>query len=358
VVASLGPALGSESEIAAAIELDADFRQPFGYRLQNHLAQFAMVQRLRTNLGKAARVYVDLPSERPRIGVLTSERHFKLGQCVRIVTADESGAFGRCGNESVTRPDEAQPSRDRGYADEVPIPALEKFLPALEPGHRLLIRDGHTVVRIKQVRESEVIGDVECAVEGVATNNNVMFPDSAVLFEPVVDADRELLERYRHAGFAPDWVMLSLITSSAQVENARAVLSDIFGERTPKIMVKIETAKSVQRMNELLAACDGLLVGRGDLGMTMPPECIPAIQEDVVMACRAANKPVLVATEFLQRFAETGVPNRAELSDVALAARQGVDGIVLTKETSGSPHAQESVRLAYRVIKIEAGRTR
>lgn len=72
--------------------------------------------------------------------------------------------------------------------------------------------------------------------------------------------------------------------------------------------------------------------------------------------CLKLGKRVLVATEFLQRFAETGMPNRAELSDVALAVRQGVDGIVLTKETSGSPHALDSVRLANRIIDVEMGR--
>jgi pyruvate kinase len=240
--------------------------------------------------------------------------------------------------------------------NEVPVPALTRFLISLEPGHRLLIRDGHTVLRVQSVHQGIVETQVERAVEAVATNNNIMFPDSAVGFEPIVDADRELLCRYREAAFTPDWVLLSLISSTTQVVSAKGVLRNIFGDAMPRVMVKIETAKSVERMRELLNISDGLLVGRGDLGMTMPPECIPAIQEDVATACRCAGKPVLVATEFLQRFAESGVPNRAELSDVALAVRQRVSGIVLTKETSGSLHALDSVKLARRVIEVELAR--
>jgi pyruvate kinase len=333
VVVSLGPTLGDEDAIAAAVALDADFRQPFGYRVQDHFAQFAMVDRMRKKLGKPAQVYVDLPSERPRIGRLETELCLQPGQHVRVSAADHGHT-----------------------PDEVPIPALARFLPALHPGHRLLIRDGHTVLRLLTLNQTEATAQVESAVESIATNNNIMFPDSAVLFEPIVADDHQLLERYRQASFAPDWIMLSLVTSPPQVATARAVLAGIFGGRPPRVMVKIETAKSVEQMQALLEVSDGLLVGRGDLGMTMPPEQIPAIQEDVVQACRRAGKPVLVATEYLQRFAETGIPNRAELSDVALAVRQGTDGIVLTKETSGSPFALESVRLAKRVIAVERKR--
>jgi pyruvate kinase len=332
-VVSLGPALSREYDIASAIELDADFRQPFGYRVQDHFAQFAIVDNLRRRLAKRAQVYVDLPSERPRIGVLAAELWMKAGQPVRVTTASHSQA-----------------------SDQIPIPALSRFLPALQPGHRLLIRDGHTVLRVQRTDSTGLLAEVVCCIESIATNNNVMFPDSGVQFEPLVADDRELLRRYCNAGFAPDWVMLSLVTSTDQVMRAREELAGIFGDKAPRVMVKIETSKSVERLRDLLAISDGLLVGRGDLGMTVPPEHVPAIQEDAVIACRGAAKPVLVATEFLRWFAESGVPNRAELSDVALAVRQRVDGIVLTKETSGSRYALESVRLAKRIIAVEHGR--
>jgi pyruvate kinase len=333
IVASLGPSLSNEADLAAALELDADFRQPFGYRIQDHFSQFAALDRLRGKLGKPSRIYVDLPSERPRIGVLKRELQLQPGQRVRVVCRAEGGD-----------------------ADELPMPGWERFAPALLAGHRLLIRDGHTILRLTEVAATHAQAVVEQSVEGVATNNNIMFPDSAVMFEPVVEEDRRLLRRYRDAGMLPDWIMLSLVTSVQQVMRAKAALHEIWGTQLPRVMVKIETAKAVEQMTALLAEAEGLLVGRGDLGMAVPPETIPAIQEDVVRQCRAAGKTVLVATEFLQRFAETGVPNRAELSDVALAARQGVSGIVLTKETSGSPFALASIRLAQRVIAVETAR--
>jgi len=295
--------------------------------------QFASVKAARERLRVESDVYVDLPSERPRVGVIEGESELKEGQCCRVVYAERASEF-----------------------DEIPVPALGRFLPDIAAGHRILIRDGHTVLRVARCSGETLEAEVVRSIEGVATNNNIMFPDSAVRFEPVTAADCDLLWRYQKAGFAPEWVMLSLVTSTAQVEKARAMLEGIFGDARPRVMVKIETAKSVERMRELLGVADGLLVGRGDLGMTMAPETIPAIQEDVVRECHRVDKRVLVATEFLQRFAESGVPNRAELSDVALAARQAVHGIVLTKETSGSPYALDSVRLAKKVIDVESAR--
>lgn len=333
VVVSLGPALSSPEDIAAAIELDAEFRQPFGYRVQDHFAQFALVKGAGEKLRAVAEVYVDLPSERPRVGVIKGELRLREGQHCRVVSAKRAGKRG-----------------------ELPVPELRRFLPDIDAGHRILVRDGHTVLRVLRCDGDSAETEVERSIEGVATNNNIMFPDSAVRFEPITDPDRELLRRYRDAGFAPEWVMLSLVTSTTQAERARTELASIFGGRLPKVMVKIETAKSVDRMRDLLRVSDGLLVGRGDLGMTVAPETIPAIQENVVRECHQAGKRVLVATEFLQRFAETGIPNRAELSDVALAVRQRVHGIVLTKETSGSPYALESVRLAKRIIEVESSR--
>jgi pyruvate kinase len=336
VVASLGPTLSTEADIIAALELGAAFRQPFGYRAQPHFDQFACAfqnrERLRQiNATVSGEIYVDLPSERPRIGHLHSALQLHPGQVIRLVATPGSAT-----------------------SDEVPIPALARFVTALQVGHRVLLRDGNVVLRIAGVRaDASVTAEVEHAAQPIDTNNNLMFPDSAVRFDPIVDEDRALLARYRQAGYAPDWVMLSLIASVEQVRRARAELREIFGDRAPRVMVKIETAKSVEGMRDLLDVADGLLVGRGDLGMTTPPERIPAIQAEVVNACREAGKPVLVATEFLQRYAETGVPNRAELSDVALAVRQHVSGIVLTKETSSSPHALDAIRLARRIIEVE-----
>lgn len=225
----------------------------------------------------------------------------------------------------------------------------------LEVGHRVLIRDGNIALRVTAVSEAAT-AIIETATEAIWTNNNVVLPDSELVFHPMTGPDLALLHQYRQAGFAPDWVMLSFVISVRQIEEAREQLHGIFGEHAPKIMVKIETAKSFERRNALLANCDGLLVARGDLGVAVAPERLPAMQEDIVATCRSARKPVMVATQFLQIFADTGVPNRAELSDLALAVRQGVSSILLTKETSGSKFPRDAMQLVKRVIEVETSR--
>lgn len=317
-----------------ALELDADFRQPFGYRRQDHFNQFAILDRLRKLMNRRGQVYIDLPSERPRVGVLDGELQLTVSETVRISVAQN------------------------GQGREIPIPGLARYLGELKKSQRVLIRDGNIALRIVNVSANEATATVETATEAIATNNNVVLPDSDLMFHPLTEPDVALLKKYRDAGFAPDWVLLSFVISTQQIDEAREQLKTIFGERAPKIMVKIETVKSFERMETLLADSDGLLVARGDLGVAVAPERLPAMQEDIVRACRTAGKPVLVATQFLQIFADTGVPNRAELSDLALAVRQGVSGILLTKETSGSKFPRESMELVRRVIEIETGRLR
>ncbi len=346
LVVSLGPTLSNESEIAAALEFDADFRQPFGYRKQDHFGQFAIVDRLRKQMNRRGTVYIDLPSERPRVGVLATELQLTVGQAVRISTAAQ-----------ISSPRTLPDGEGCGtQIPEIPIPGLARYMGEIKPGNRVLIRDGNIALKVTGVSDSEASAVVETATEAIWTNNNVVLPDSDLMFHPLTQPDLEMLRQYRESSFAPDWVLLSFVTSVQQIEEARVQLREIFADRAPKIMVKIETAKSFERMGALLANSDGLLVARGDLGVAVAPERLPAMQEDIVRACHAAGKPVLVATQFLQVFADTGVPNRAELSDLALAVRQGVSGILLTKETSGSKFPREAMQLVKRVIGVESQR--
>ena len=128
-------------------------------------------------------------------------------------------------------------------------------------------------------------------------------------------------------------------------------------------MAKFETAAAVARAEAILAAADGIMVARGDLGPAVGFHLMPEVQEALVAAAQRADKIVVVATQMLETFAATGVPLRAELSDLAVAARQGPDVVMLGKETVYSPRPIESIRFALRVLeheakRLEAGRTR
>lgn len=106
----------------------------------------------------------------------------------------------------------------------------------------------------------------------------------------------------------------------------------------------------MERLDALFECADGLLVGRGDLGLAVAPERIPGIQRRVIQAGARAGKPVVVATQFLEAFAQRGEVSRAELSDVALAGWEGAAAIVLCAETADSPRPIECIGFARRIL--------
>jgi deoxyadenosine/deoxycytidine kinase len=116
-------------------------------------------------------------------------------------------------------------------------------------------------------------------------------------------------------------------------------------------MAKVETREIIHNGEGIVQASDGIMVARGDLGLVVEPEDMPQIQERFVEIARAKGKPVIVATQFLESFASSGMPQRCELTDLAAAARQGATGIMLGKETVFSDYPIESIRLATRCLK-------
>ncbi len=121
-------------------------------------------------------------------------------------------------------------------------------------------------------------------------------------------------------------------------------------------MAKFETVAAVECAEDIINAADGIMVARGDLGLAIGYVRLPEVQERLVAAARQAHKPVVVATQVMEMFAETGLPQRAELSDLSLIARQRANVVMLGKETVFSPRPLECIRLAREVLAYETQR--
>jgi thymidylate kinase len=167
--------------------------------------------------------------------------------------------------------------------------------------------------------------------------------------------DKTLLEGFAAAGVTPDWIAFSLVSSAQDVRAGRAVLRTIFDDKV-KVMAKIETATAVKQVESILPEAEGIMVARGDLGPAVEFVRLPEAQEELVKAAQRAGKVVVVATQILEHFAEVGVPQRSELSGLALLAMQRPDAIMLGKETVYSPRPIESIRLAKEVLTHETRR--
>ena len=120
-------------------------------------------------------------------------------------------------------------------------------------------------------------------------------------------------------------------------------------------MAKLEKPAAVERLDEIVARSDAVMVARGDLGVEMAPEKVPTIQRQIIRACRAAGKPVIVATQMLESMIEAPTPTRAEASDVATAVYEGADAVMLSAESAAGKFPVEAVRMMDSIIaEVEA----
>jgi pyruvate kinase len=225
-------------------------------------------------------------------------------------------------------------------------------LPAeVRVGDRLLIDDGKVAVEVVSVDDD----DVGCVVvDGgeVSDNKGISLPNIAVSVPALSEKDAADLRFALRLGV--DMVALSFVRSPDDVKLVHGVMDEV-GRRVP-VIAKIEKPEAVARLEEIIAAFDGLMVARGDLGVELPLEQVPIVQKRAVQLCRELAKPVIVATQMLESMIENSRPTRAEASDVANAVLDGSDALMLSGETSVGAWPIVSVRTMSRIIEtIEGG---
>ena len=170
----------------------------------------------------------------------------------------------------------------------------------------------------------------------ISDRKGVNVPDVVLPVAALSDKDRDDLEFACELGV--DWLALSFVQRAEDVEEAREL-----ADGRAAILSKIEKPSAVDWFDSILAASDGIMVARGDLGVEMPVQNVPPIQKRLVRKCRAAAKPVIVATQMLESMIESPVPTRAEVSDVAAAIYEGTDAVMLSAESAAGAYPVEAV---------------
>ena len=154
---------------------------------------------------------------------------------------------------------------------------------------------------------------------------------------PLTEKDKADLANALKLGM--DWVALSFVQRAEDVHEVRKLI----GTRAA-ILSKIEKPSAVADLEKIIAASDGIMVARGDLGVEMPVEKVPGLQKKITRLARAAGKPVIVATQMLESMISSPMPTRAEVSDVATAVFDGADAIMLSAESAVGQYPVEAIR--------------
>jgi pyruvate kinase len=145
-----------------------------------------------------------------------------------------------------------------------------------------------------------------------------------------------------------DYIGLSFVRTPQDLDLTRAAMKE--AGRTVPIIAKLEKPEAIARLDAILDKTDGVMVARGDLGVEIPPEEVPAIQKDIIRRANARALPVIVATQMLNSMIEHPRPTRAEASDVANAVFDGTDAVMLSGETASGRYPIESVQMMERIV--------
>ncbi|HUG83706.1 MAG TPA: pyruvate kinase [Euzebya sp.] len=235
-----------------------------------------------------------------------------------------------------------------GTSQEIPS-AYAGLARDVQVGMRILLADGMLELRAERVTDTDVICTVVHGGE-LSDRKGINLPDSVVSTPALTDKDR--VDAAFAAELGVDWIALSFVQAASDIRELRDLLQDA---GSPAIVAKIERPNAVAAAEEIVAAADGIMVARGDLGVELPPEEVPVVQRQLIAMARRHAKPVIVATQMLETMVVNPQPTRAEVSDVSTAVFAGADAVMLSAETAVGAHPEKAMAMLDRIARrIEA----
>ena len=321
IVATLGPASRGPERVLDLARTGVDvFRLNFSHGVHDdHAAAAKAVRDAEAELGRPLGVLADLQGPKLRLGVFKDGGvAVAPGHRLRLDLDPEPGDGARvC----------------------TPHPEL---LAALFPGAVLLVDDGK--VRLRVIACGDGFADVE-VVQGVRLSDRkgVALPGAVIPMSAMTDKDHKDLAFALRMGV--DWVALSFVQRAADMADLKKLV-----QGRAAVLAKIEKPSALEAIEEILDFCDGVMVARGDLGVELEPEEVPVAQKMLLRAARSRGVPVIVATQMLESMISSATPTRAEASDVANAAYEGADALMLSAETASGGYPVEAVQMMSRII--------
>ncbi len=321
ILATLGPASSDKKMIRQLFEAGADvFRLNFSHGThEDHRERLSIIREVEREVGRPIGVLMDLQGPKLRVGKMRGGAvELKTGQTFRLDLDQAEGDESRA-----------------------PLPHPE-ILGALHPGAELLLDDGKLRLQVTECSPDHAVTKVE--VGGTLKNQKgVNVPGVALPISALTEKDRADLVYGLELDV--DWVALSFVQRPEDILQVR----EIAGDRVA-VMAKLEKPAALNHLDEIIKLVNGVMVARGDLGVEMPPEQVPAIQKRIVRACRHAGKPVVVATQMLESMITAPTPTRAEATDVATAVYDGADAVMLSAESAAGEFPIEAVSMMNRII--------
>ncbi|MEM7017635.1 MAG: pyruvate kinase [Pseudomonadota bacterium] len=324
IVCTLGPNSSSYEQILALAQAGMDVaRLNFSHgTYEDHQKHIDTVRRVSDEVRRPIVILQDLQGPKIRVG------RFENGS----VMLEEGAKFTLTVRNVI------------GTQEIAPV-SYSSFNHDVKSGDTVLLDDGHLVLQVEEVNGP----DVHCRViygGKLSDKKGLNLPDAVLSVEPMTDKDKADLEFGLAAGV--DYVALSFVQKASDIRMIKSFIDDR-GYNTP-VIAKIEKPQAVQAIDDIAELTDGIMIARGDLGVEMPPEEVPAIQKEIIRCCNRKGVPVITATQMLDSMIQNPRPTRAEASDVANAVLDGTDAVMLSGETAVGRFPVESVETMGRII--------
>jgi pyruvate kinase len=326
IVCTLGPSTSSVEILVRLIRAGMDVvRLNFSHgTYDDHVRVFANVRTAMEQTGGAIGVLQDLQGPKIRIGDLAVPFiELVPGGRLTITTDPVRGEGERVSTTYARMPEDVR------------------------TGDSILLDDGKMQLRVVRV----IGADVECEVVvggKLSSHKGINLPGVKISAPSCTPKDLEDLAF--GLGNDVDYVALSFVRSVEDITQLRTAIAARGVVHGVQVIAKIEKPEAVEAVDGIIAASDGIMIARGDLGVELPPEDVPILQKRIIRKCNDAGKPVIVATQMLESMIGSPTPTRAEASDVANAVLDGGDAVMLSGETSVGKYPLEAVEIMSRII--------
>jgi pyruvate kinase len=325
IVATLGPASNTEAVIRSMIRAGVDVVR-LNFSHSTHERKIAVIQKIR-KVSKEERkplcILADLQGPKIRTALLKDHQPvlLKAGHKITITPREVVGTATLVGT------------------------TFKTLAENLEQGSRILLSDGLIELRVHEITG----GDVSCDIVNggmLGESKGINLPGVLVRTPSLTEKDSLDLEFALNHGV--DAIAVSFVRTAEDVTLVRNRVA-AHGADT-WIIAKLEKPQAVEHLDSILQVADGIMVARGDLGVEVPPEKVPAIQKYIIRRAAESFKPVITATQMLESMIENPRPTRAEVSDVANAIYDGTDAVMLSGESAVGKYPVESVSMMARIV--------
>ena len=336
IVATVGPASQSEDVLEKLVRAGMNVaRMNFSHGTQaQHSERIALIRKVSEKLGAAVGILQDLQGPKIRVGALSEPIQLSEAEIVILYATGTA------------------PPKNEGT--HIPVDFRQLF-DSVRTSDRLLLDDGRLTLEVVSVKDRNAL-TAKVIVGGLLTSHKgINLPGVRLRIAGFTEKDEADLAF--GISQSVDAVAISFVRTADDVKKVRYAMERFSsGKRLPLLIAKLEKPEALDNLEAILEIVDGVMVARGDLGVELPPERVPALQKHIIRRANAAGKLVITATQMLESMITNPLPTRAEASDVANAIFDGTDAVMLSAETAAGKYPVESVSMMDRIVR-EAEKT-